>query len=144
MSETKNPPLTAELYTYVLAHNPPLDPVQQRLVESTHALFPDNAVKQVPGEQAALLSFLVRLTGARHVVEVGTFTGLSALAMARALPADGRLITLDISEEWTGPPPPAGGGGGGAPPAARGGGPPRGGRGAPPPPPPHDPPRHAP
>ncbi|AZQ71404.1 MULTISPECIES: O-methyltransferase [Streptomyces] len=101
MSETKNPPLSAELYTYVLAHNPPLDPVQQRLVESTRALFPDNAIKQVPAEQAALLAFLVRLTGARHVVEVGTFTGLSALAMARALPADGRLITLDISEEWT-------------------------------------------
>ncbi|MEU8583723.1 O-methyltransferase, partial [Streptomyces abikoensis] len=127
MSETKNPPLTAELYTYVLAHNPPLDPVQQRLVESTHALFPDNAVKQVPGEQAALLSFLVRLTGARHVVEVGTFTGLSALAMARALPADGRLITLDISEEWTAHARTAWGAAGGAHQRGRAGGRGRGG-----------------
>ncbi|MEU3350151.1 O-methyltransferase [Streptomyces sp. NPDC037389] len=101
MPETKSPPLTDELYTYVLAHNPPLDPVQQALVASTRALFPDHAIKQVAEEQASLLAFLVRLTGARHIVEVGTFTGLSALAMARALPADGRLIALDISEEWT-------------------------------------------
>ncbi|MDT0451686.1 O-methyltransferase [Streptomyces hesseae] len=107
MSETKSPPLTAELYTYVLAHNPPLDPVQQALVASTRALFPGDAIKQVAEEQASLLAFLVRLTGARHIVEVGTFTGLSALAMARALPADGRLIALDISEEWTAPAPKA-------------------------------------
>ncbi|MEU4212715.1 class I SAM-dependent methyltransferase [Streptomyces sp. NPDC026206] len=101
MPETKSAPLTPELYAYVLAHNPPLDPVQRALVESTHALFPDEAIKQVAQEQAPLLAFLVRLTGARQVVEVGTFTGLSALAMAQALPADGRLITLDISQEWT-------------------------------------------
>ncbi|MCC3779712.1 class I SAM-dependent methyltransferase [Streptomyces sp. UNOB3_S3] len=101
MSETKSPPLTAELYSYVLAHNPPLVPVQRALVESTRALFPQDAIKQVAEEQAPLLAFLVRLTGARHIVEVGTFTGLSALAMAQALPADGRLIALDISEEWT-------------------------------------------
>ncbi|WP_435840776.1 O-methyltransferase [Streptomyces cinnamoneus] len=99
--ETKNLPLTPELYAYVLAHNPPLDPVQQALVESTHARFPGDAIKQVPREQAALLAFLVRLTGARQVVEVGTFTGLSALAMAQALPDGGGLLTLDVSEEWT-------------------------------------------
>lgn len=52
-------------------------------------------------EQGPLLAFLVRLTGARHIVEVGTFTGFSALSMAQALPADGVLIACDISEEWT-------------------------------------------
>ncbi|MEU5052452.1 O-methyltransferase [Streptomyces sp. NPDC021096] len=101
MPEPKSAPLTAELYTYVLAHNPPLDPVQEALVDSTRALFPAEAIKQVAREQAPLLAFLVRLTGARTVVEVGTFTGLSALSMAQALPDGGRLITLDISEEWT-------------------------------------------
>lgn len=52
-------------------------------------------------EQGPLLAFLVRLTGARHVVEVGTFTGFSSLSMAQALPADGRLIACDVSGEWT-------------------------------------------
>ncbi|GAA2714654.1 MULTISPECIES: O-methyltransferase [Streptomyces] len=101
MTEIKSPPLTPELYDYVLAHNPPLDPVQSALVESTHALFPGDAIKQVAREQAPLLAFLVRLTGARRVVEVGTFTGLSALAMAQALPPGGSLLTLDVSQEWT-------------------------------------------
>ncbi|MGP4003640.1 O-methyltransferase [Streptomyces sp. 8N706] len=101
MAEIKWTPLTRELYAYVLAHNPPLDPVQREVVETTHAKLPQAAGMQVAEEQAPLLAFLVRLTGARRIVEVGTFTGLSALSMAEALPADGRLITCDISEEWT-------------------------------------------
>ncbi|MFD8071044.1 O-methyltransferase [Streptomyces sp. NPDC059718] len=101
MPETKNPQLTPELYAYVLEHNPPLDPVQEELVEITHARFGDAAGMQSAREQGPLLAFLVRLTGARQVVEVGTFTGFSALSMAQALPADGRLIACDISEEWT-------------------------------------------
>jgi caffeoyl-CoA O-methyltransferase len=99
--ETKNPQLTPELYAYVLEHNPPLDPVQDELVEITRARFGDAAAMQSAREQGPLLAFLVRLTGARQVVEVGTFTGFSALSMAQALPADGRLIACDISEEWT-------------------------------------------
>ncbi|MFF1839675.1 O-methyltransferase [Streptomyces sp. NPDC058231] len=93
--------ITDELYAYMLAHNPPLDAVQRELVETTYARLPDRAGMQSSEEQAPLLAFLVRLTGARHIVEVGTFTGFSALAMAQALPADGRLIACDISEEWT-------------------------------------------
>lgn len=99
--EIKRPPLTPELYTYVLAHNPALDSAQRALVDITHTALPGEAVKQIAEEQGPLLAFLVRLTRARHIVEVGTFTGLSALSMAQALPADGTLITLDISEEWT-------------------------------------------
>ncbi|MEW2580285.1 O-methyltransferase [Streptomyces syringium] len=99
--EIKRPPLTPELYTYVLAHNPALDQAQRALVDITHTALPGVAVKQIAEEQGPLLAFLVRLTRAQHVVEVGTFTGLSALSMAQALPADGTLITLDISEEWT-------------------------------------------
>lgn len=54
----------------------------------------------VPPEEGQLLGFLVGLTSASTVVEVGTFTGYSTLAMARALPAHGRIITCDISAEW--------------------------------------------
>jgi caffeoyl-CoA O-methyltransferase len=99
--ETKNPPLTPELYAYVLQHNPPLDPVQRELVEVTHKQLGDDAGMQSAEEQGPLLAFLVRLVGARRVIEVGTFTGFSALSMAQALPADGTLIACDISEEWT-------------------------------------------
>lgn len=97
----KRPAQTAELYAYVLAHNPPLDPVQAELVETTHRLYPEQAGMQSAVEQGSLLAFLVGLIGARQVVEVGTFTGFSALSMARALPPDGTLIACDISEEWT-------------------------------------------
>lgn len=53
-----------------------------------------------PPEEAQLLGFLVRLTGAASVVEVGTFTGYGTLAMARAVPAHGQVVTCDISSEW--------------------------------------------
>jgi caffeoyl-CoA O-methyltransferase len=99
--ETKNPQLTPELYAYVLDHNPPLDAVQRELVETTHRKLADVAGLQTAEEQGPLLAFLVRLTGARQIVEVGTFTGFSTLSMAQALPADGKLIACDVSEEWT-------------------------------------------
>ncbi|MFJ9414313.1 MULTISPECIES: O-methyltransferase [unclassified Streptomyces] len=101
MTKSKSTPITPELYDYVLANNPPLDPVQRSLVETTRRRFPDVAGIQSAQEQGPLLAFLVRLIGARHIVEVGTFTGFSALAMAQALPPDGTLIACDISEEWT-------------------------------------------
>ncbi|WP_329131672.1 class I SAM-dependent methyltransferase [Streptomyces sp. NBC_01476] len=100
MYETKNPQLTPELYAYVLEHNP-LDPGQRELVDTTHAALADVAGLQTAEEQGPLLAFLVRLTGARQIVEVGTFTGFSTLSMAQALPADGRLIACDVSAEWT-------------------------------------------
>ena len=101
MTKGNATPLTDELYAYMLGHNPPLDPVQRMLVEITHTRLPLVAGKQVAEEQGPLLAFLVRLTGARRIVEVGTFTGLSALSMAQALPPDGTLLTCDVSEEWT-------------------------------------------
>lgn len=91
----------AELYAYVLAHNPPLDAVQRGLVTTTRERFPESAQMQSAQELGPLLAFLVRLIDARHVVEVGTFTGFSALSMAQALPEDGALIACDVSEEWT-------------------------------------------
>jgi len=101
MTKGNSTKITDELYAYMLDHNPPLDPVQSALVETTYATFPDYAGMQSAQEQGPLLAFLVRLTGARHIVEVGTFTGFSALSMAQALPEGGRLIACDVSEEWT-------------------------------------------
>ncbi|HKI38634.1 MAG TPA: class I SAM-dependent methyltransferase [Gemmataceae bacterium] len=74
-------------------------PLQGRLRAETAAL--PQARMQIGPDQAALLALLVRLTGARRALEVGTFTGFSALAVASALPPDGRLVTCDVNEEWT-------------------------------------------
>ncbi|MEU9374579.1 class I SAM-dependent methyltransferase [Streptomyces sp. NPDC048255] len=101
MTKGNSTKITDELYQYMLDHNPPLDEIQRGLVATTYEKFPDVAGMQSAQEQGPLLAFLVRLTGARHIVEVGTFTGFSTLSMAQALPADGRLIACDISEEWT-------------------------------------------
>jgi caffeoyl-CoA O-methyltransferase len=56
---------------------------------------------QISPEQGAFMTVLTRLVGARDAIEVGTFTGYSALCVARGLPDDGRLLCLDVSEEWT-------------------------------------------
>ncbi|MFD5421934.1 O-methyltransferase [Streptomyces sp. NPDC127069] len=101
MTKGNSTKITDELYRYVLAHNPPLDEFQRGLVTTTWEKFPESAGMQSAEEQGPLLAFLVRLTGAKHIVEVGTFTGFSTLSMAQALPADGRLIACDVSEEWT-------------------------------------------
>jgi predicted O-methyltransferase YrrM len=74
-------------------------PLQQRLRAET-ARLPE-ANMQIGPDQAAFMALLVRLTGARHALEVGVFTGFSALAVASALPKDGKLIACDVSEEWT-------------------------------------------
>jgi predicted O-methyltransferase YrrM len=73
--------------------------LQQRLRAETAAL-PQGGM-QIGADQGVLLAFLVRLIGARRAVEIATFTGYSALAVASALPVDGRLICCDINEEWT-------------------------------------------
>ena len=74
-------------------------PVQQALRAETSRL--PQAGMQIGSDQGVLLAFLVRLIGARNAIEVGTFTGYSALSIASALPADGRLVCCDISDEWT-------------------------------------------
>lgn len=91
---------TDALAAYVEAHSEPLDPVARALVERTAALG-SVAGMQIGADQAALMTVLARLTGARRAVEVGTFTGMSALALARGLADGGRLVCCDVSEEWT-------------------------------------------
>ena len=99
---TKPLPLTPELHAYLVAHGSAPDEIVQELAEETRAALPAEAVMQVAPEQAAFLTFLTRLRGVRQAVEVGTFTGLSSLAIARGLAEGGRLTCFDISEEYTG------------------------------------------
>ncbi|WP_422753387.1 O-methyltransferase [Micromonospora sp. WMMD708] len=99
---TKPLPLTPELQAYIVAHGSPPDEIIRDLAEETRAVLPAHAEMQVAPEQAAFLTFLTRLLGVRQAVEVGTFTGLSSLAIARGMPEDGRLTCFDISEEFTG------------------------------------------
>jgi predicted O-methyltransferase YrrM len=77
----------------------PRTDVQERLRQQTQAH--PKAAMQIGPDQGLLLGLLVRLLDARRVVEVGTFTGYSALAMAMALPPGGRIVCCDISEEYT-------------------------------------------
>jgi caffeoyl-CoA O-methyltransferase len=92
--------LNDTLHGYLMAHTAPLDEVATDLITETASLG-DISGMQIAPEQGALMSLLVAATGARDIVEVGTFTGFSALCLARALPEDGRLLCLDVSEEWT-------------------------------------------
>lgn len=97
---TKFTALTPALYDYLVAHNPPPDDVLRDLAEETAALGPVSLM-QVAVEQGALLTLLARLVGARRAVEIGTFTGYSAISIARGLAPDGRLLCCDVSERWT-------------------------------------------
>lgn len=91
--------ITADLYQYMLDVSLRDHPVLRELREytATHPL----AVMQVAPEQAQFLQFLISLIRAKNILELGTFTGYSALAMALALPEDGKLITCDINPDWT-------------------------------------------
>jgi caffeoyl-CoA O-methyltransferase len=86
--------------SYLSEHTNRPDQVLTDLAAETATLGP-SAGMQVPAEEGALLTLLTSAVGARQAVEVGTFTGYSALCIARALPADGRLLCLDVSDEWT-------------------------------------------
>jgi caffeoyl-CoA O-methyltransferase len=86
---------------YLLAHSEPADDVMRDLAEETHRELSDRAMMQITHDEGELLTMLVRLTGARQAVEVGTFTGYSSICIARGLPADGHLLCCDVSEEYT-------------------------------------------
>jgi predicted O-methyltransferase YrrM len=95
---TRRSLLPASIEEYVLALAPE-DAIAARLREETARL--PQAGMQIGADQAALLALLVKTSGARRALEIGTFTGYSALAVARALPADGTLLCCDVSAEWT-------------------------------------------
>ncbi|MEU3190304.1 class I SAM-dependent methyltransferase [Streptomyces sp. NPDC006992] len=91
---------TEELLAYIESVSRPEDEVLGALRELT-AELPGGTAMQVPAAEARFLSLLIRLTGASTVLEVGTFTGYSALCMARALPEGGRLTTCEVNRKWT-------------------------------------------
>ena len=93
--------LSEELHAYLVDHNPPPDPLVAELLAETRDTLPAHARMQIAPEQAPFLTFLARLLGARQAVEIGTFTGLSSLSIARGLASDGRLVCFDVSEEFT-------------------------------------------
>jgi caffeoyl-CoA O-methyltransferase len=86
--------------SYVLEHSVPFDDVLTRLTARTQELGPWSGMQIAP-DQAAFLTMLTRFGRATNAVEVGTFTGTSALCIARGLQPGGRLLCCDISEEWT-------------------------------------------
>ena len=94
-------PLDAALHAYLSAHRTPDDALLRELREETERRLGDQARMQIAPEQGTFLRMLVSAIGARRAVEVGTFTGYSALSIARGLASGGRLLCCDVSEEWT-------------------------------------------
>jgi caffeoyl-CoA O-methyltransferase len=91
--------LPDDLYAYLLDVSLREHDVLRSLREETAGLERSNM--QIGPEQGQLMALLVELIGARTALEIGTFTGYSALAVALVLPEDGRLVACDLSEEWT-------------------------------------------
>ena len=90
--------VTQEVYDYALRASPPEPDVLARLRRATAAV--PHSEMQIGPDQGRLMALLVSLMGARRCIEIGTYTGYSALAVALALPADGRLIACDVNAEW--------------------------------------------
>ena len=92
--------LTDTLHDYLLRVGTRESAVAEALRAETLAATPWHRM-QISPEQGAFMALLVRLLGAKRTLEVGTFTGYSALVVAEALPADGKVVACDVSEEWT-------------------------------------------
>ena len=91
--------LTDALYDYVLAHSLREHPAQTALRDATRGH--ERASMQISPEQGQFMALLVKLMGARNTIEIGVFTGYSALSVALALPPGGRVLACDISDEYT-------------------------------------------
>jgi caffeoyl-CoA O-methyltransferase len=92
--------LSPEVQQYLVGHGSPPDAVQRALIEETAALG-GISMMQISPEQGAFMTLLTQLVNARNAVEVGTFTGYSALCIARGLAPGGHLLCCDVSDEWT-------------------------------------------
>jgi len=99
-SETKSTFLNEDIMLYGRAHSSAPDEILADLAEATAALGWAAEMK-IPAEEGAFLSILTAATAPHRAVEIGTFTGYSALCIARGLPAGGQLLSLDISDKWT-------------------------------------------
>lgn len=85
----------------MVAHSAPPDDVLRELAAETARRFPGPSGMQIGPEQGAFLTLMTRLVAARRALEVGTFTGYSAICIARGLADGGRLTCCDVSDEWT-------------------------------------------
>jgi caffeoyl-CoA O-methyltransferase len=101
MADGKFVTLDQPLYDYVVAHGDNGDALLKELAAETARKLGRVSMMQIAPEQGTFMAILVRAIGARFAVEVGTFTGYSAICVARALPPDGRMLCCDVSEEWT-------------------------------------------
>ena len=91
--------LSANVQEYLVAHGAGIDPIAQELIDATAELGGVSRMQVAP-EQGAFMTLLTRLLDVRFAVEVGTFTGFSALSIARGLAPGGRLLCCDVSDEW--------------------------------------------
>jgi caffeoyl-CoA O-methyltransferase len=96
-----DPWIDPDVAEYAIAHSSAPDDLQRRLIAETAEKLGPRAGMQISSDEGVFLEVLTRASGARHAVEVGTFTGYSALCIAKALPPDGTLLCCDIDEEWT-------------------------------------------
>lgn len=96
---TKFTPLTDDLHEYMVAHGARQDDVLRRVQEEAAAMG-DIASMQIAPDQGAFITLLCRLLGAAEAIELGTFTGYSAICIARGLAPGGRLIACELSEEY--------------------------------------------
>jgi len=96
---SKFTPLSDELHEYIVAHGTRQDDVLRRIQEETAAMG-DISVMQIAPDQGALITMLCRVLRAGEAIELGTFTGYSAICIARGLEPGGRLIACELSEEY--------------------------------------------
>jgi caffeoyl-CoA O-methyltransferase len=101
MPESRADVVDPDLADYIAAHSTKPDDVQRRLMDVTVERTGGAARMQIGGDQGTFFEILVGSMGATRAIEVGTFTGYSALSIARGMGPAGRLVCLDVSEEWT-------------------------------------------
>ena len=94
----KNIEVTQDLLDYIYKHTSSLHPIQKEILEYNKTLG-DIQRMQISEQQALFLQFLIKLNNITSCLEIGTFTGFSALAIALALPMDGKLVVLDKDKE---------------------------------------------
>jgi caffeoyl-CoA O-methyltransferase len=93
--------LSQALHAYLVERGTPPDEILCELADVTRERIGRLSIMQIPPEEGALLTFLARLIGARRAIELGTFTGYSAICIARGLAEGGELLCCDVSREWT-------------------------------------------
>jgi caffeoyl-CoA O-methyltransferase len=101
MTTNKTTTLADDLHAYIVAHGATPDDLVADLIAETRAALGRQAGMQVAPEQARFLTLFAQVSGARYAVEVGTFTGLSSLAIIRGMGPEGRMVCCDVSEEFT-------------------------------------------